>query len=131
MRKRPGGRPRVAGRNGCWRRCWNHRRRSARRRGTPAGTPEEIARRLFTHRERQPPPPTLDPRQAAKQAAFVWRVFAPPRDPDLEARLPGLAPPTLALFGTRDSLIPPNMGHLYKELIPDCHLVFVYDAIAA
>ena len=45
--------------------------------------------------------------------------------------MPGLAPPTLALFGTRDSVIPPDMGHLYKELIPDCHLVFVYDAIAA
>ena len=94
----------------------------------PAGTPEEMARRLFAHPERQPPLPTVDPLQAAKQAAFVRRVFGPPRDPDLEARLPGLAPPTLALFGTLDSIIPPDLGHLYKELIPDCNLVFVYDA---
>jgi len=25
-------------------------------------------------------------------------------------------------------MIPPDLGHLYKEFIPDCHLVFVYDA---
>jgi pimeloyl-ACP methyl ester carboxylesterase len=24
--------------------------------------------------------------------------------------------------------IPPGIGHIYKELIPNCHLVFVYDA---
>ena len=93
----------------------------------PAGTPEEMARRLFAHPERQPPLPAIDPQQAAKQTAFVRRVFGPPRDPDLEARLPGLAPPTLALFGTLDTMIPPDLGHLYKEFIPDCHLVFVYE----
>jgi pimeloyl-ACP methyl ester carboxylesterase len=94
----------------------------------PAGTPEEMARRLFAPPERQPPLPTIDPQQAAKEAALLRRVLGPPRDLELEARLPGLAPPTLALFGTRDAMIPPDMGHLYKELIPDCHLVFVYDA---
>jgi pimeloyl-ACP methyl ester carboxylesterase len=94
----------------------------------PAGTPAEMARRLFAHPERQPPLPTIDPQQAAKQAAFVRRVFGPPRDPDLETRLPGLATPTLALFGTLDTVIPPDLGHLYKELIPDCYLVFIYDA---
>ena len=31
-------------------------------------------------------------------------------------------------FGTVDRVIPPDMGHLYKELMPNCHLVFVYDA---
>jgi len=94
----------------------------------PAGTQEEMARRLFAHPDRQPPLPAIDPQQAAQQATFVRRVFGPPRDPELEARLPGLAPPTLVLFGTRDAMISPDMGHLYKELIPDCHLVFVYDA---
>jgi pimeloyl-ACP methyl ester carboxylesterase len=94
----------------------------------PAGTPEEMARRLFAHPERQPPLPAVDPQQAEKQRAFVQRVFGPPRDPDLEARLPDLTTPTLVLFGTRDAMIPPDMGRLYKELIPNCHLVFVYDA---
>jgi abhydrolase domain-containing protein 14 len=49
-------------------------------------------------------------------------------DADLESRLPHLATPTLALFGTRDDVIPPTMGRFYKELMPNCHLVFVYDA---
>ena len=39
-----------------------------------------------------------------------------------------LATPTLVLFGTRDRVIPPEMGRYYKELMPNCHLVFVYDA---
>ena len=39
-----------------------------------------------------------------------------------------LATPTLVLFGTLDSVIPPDMGRCYKELMPNCHLVFVYDA---
>jgi len=94
----------------------------------PADTPEEMARRLFAHPERQPPLPAVDPQQAAKQAAFVRRVLGPPRDPNLEAQLPGLAPPTLVLFGTLDAIVPPDLGHYYKKLIPDCHLVFVYDA---
>jgi pimeloyl-ACP methyl ester carboxylesterase len=93
-----------------------------------AGTPEELARRLFAHAERQPPQPAIDPQQMAKEVEFVRRVLGPPRDLDLEARLPGLAPPTLALFGTLDSIIPPDIGHVYKELIPNCQLVFVYDA---
>ena len=32
------------------------------------------------------------------------------------------------LFGTLDGVIPPEMGRLYKTLLPNCHLVFVYDA---
>jgi hypothetical protein len=31
------------------------------------------------------------------------------------------------LFGTVDRVIAPNMGHIYKELMPNYHLVFVYD----
>jgi hypothetical protein len=25
-------------------------------------------------------------------------------------------------------MIPPDFGHLYKQMIPDCYLIFVYDA---
>jgi pimeloyl-ACP methyl ester carboxylesterase len=37
-------------------------------------------------------------------------------------------PSTLVLFGTLDAVIPPEMGDFYKELRPNSHLVFVYDA---
>ena len=56
------------------------------------------------------------------------RLRGPNRDADLEHRLRNLTTPTLVLFGTVDGVIPAEMGHLYKELMPNCHLVFVYDA---
>ena len=56
------------------------------------------------------------------------RLRGPDRDADLEAQLRSLPVPTLVLFGTLDGVIPPEMGRFYKELLPNCHLVFVYDA---
>ncbi|TMJ75910.1 MAG: hypothetical protein E6G73_06175 [Alphaproteobacteria bacterium] len=64
----------------------------------------------------------------AKQQKLVGRLRGPNRDRDLEIQLSQLKAPTLVVFGTRDRLIPPEMGHFYKELMPNCHLVFVYDA---
>lgn len=94
----------------------------------PANSPEELARLLFAHPERMPPLPPVDPAVQARTGALVGRLMGPARDADLEARLHDLAVPTLVLFGTLDRMIPPEMGHLYKELMPNCHLVFVYDA---
>jgi pimeloyl-ACP methyl ester carboxylesterase len=36
--------------------------------------------------------------------------------------------PVLVLFGTEDRMIPSTMGALYREKIPKCHFVLVYDA---
>ena len=94
----------------------------------PSGTPEEMARRLYAHPERLGPLAAPDPAVQAKTRALVQRLRGPDRDPDLERRLPELSTPTLVLFGTLDAVIPPAMGHFYKELIPNAHLVFVYDA---
>src|SRR2546428_10444044 len=58
-------------------------------------------------------------------------VSGPDRDADLESRLPGLATPTLVLCGTRDRGVAPALGRVYKELLPNGHLVFVYDAAQA
>ena len=93
-----------------------------------SGTPAERARQLYAHPERMPPLPELDPEITAKQQALVRRLIGPDRDRDLETQLPQLKAPTLVVFGTRDTMIPPEMGRFYKELIPNCHLVFVYDA---
>jgi pimeloyl-ACP methyl ester carboxylesterase len=97
---------------------------------TPTGTPEEIARRLFAHPERLTLPP-IDPAVRAKSQALVQRLRGPDRDTDLEARLPELATPTLVLFGTLDGVISPAMGRVYKDLLLNCSLVFVYDAAHA
>jgi pimeloyl-ACP methyl ester carboxylesterase len=94
----------------------------------PGGTPEEMARRLYAHPERQMPLSFPDPAVRMKQGALVARLFGPGRDADLERRLRDLATPTLVLFGTLDRVIPPEMGRFYKELLPNAHLVFVYDS---
>lgn len=94
----------------------------------PSGSPEEMARRLYAHPERLSPISPPDPAVQAKTRALVARLRGPNRDADLERQLPGLATPTLVLFGTVDRVISPDMGHIYKELMPNCHLVFVYDA---
>ena len=95
---------------------------------SPSGTPEEMARWLFAHPERVPAMPPPDPAVRAKTQALVARLRGPDREADLEARLAGLAAPTLVLFGTLDRVIAPAMGRFYKDLIPNCHLMFVYDA---
>jgi pimeloyl-ACP methyl ester carboxylesterase len=93
-----------------------------------SGTPEQIARRLYAHPERISAAPAVDPAQAAQALALVRRLLGPGRDVMLEDRLRDLATPTLVVFGTLDSVIAPDMGRIYKELMPNCHLVFVYDA---
>jgi pimeloyl-ACP methyl ester carboxylesterase len=100
--------------------------------GPPSGSPDEIApNRLYAHPERLPPVPPPDSAIWAKTGPLVMRLRGPDRDADLERQLRDLATPTLVLFGTVDGVIPPEMGHLYKELMPNCHLVFVYDAAHA
>jgi pimeloyl-ACP methyl ester carboxylesterase len=94
----------------------------------PSGSPEEMARRLYAHPERLPPMPPPDPAVQAKTRQLVARLRGPDRDAELERPLASLATPTLVLFGTADRVIPSDMGHIYKELMPNCHLVFVYDA---
>ena len=94
----------------------------------PAGTPEEMARRLHAHPERLGPLPVVDPAVRTKMAALAARLRGPDRDDELERALRDLATPTLVLFGTVDQVIPPEMGRFYTELLPNAHLVFVYDA---
>jgi pimeloyl-ACP methyl ester carboxylesterase len=94
----------------------------------PPGPPEEMARRLYGHPERMPLLPAADPAVVAKQEALVNRLRGLGRDPQLERRTRELDTPTLVVFGTLDRIIPPEMGRHYKEIMPNCHLVFVYDA---
>ena len=93
-----------------------------------SGSPEEIAQRLYAHPDRVPSAPAVEPAMTARRLTFLRRLRGPARDTALEEGLRGLAIPTLVLFGTQDKVIPAEMGRIYKELIPDAHLVFVYDA---
>ncbi len=48
--------------------------------------------------------------------------------PELEDRLADLNVPVLVLFGTLDRVIPPEAGRIYREKLPNCHFILVYDA---
>ena len=94
----------------------------------PSGSPDSVARLVYAHPERMPPRPPVDPVIAARRLTMTKRLHGPARDPDLEARMRGLTTPLLAVFGTRDTLIRPELARIYKDLMPHAHLVFVYDA---
>jgi pimeloyl-ACP methyl ester carboxylesterase len=93
-----------------------------------SGSPAEFAHRVYADAEQIPSAPPVKPTVAARRLRFVRLLCGPGRDRVLEERLRGLGMPTLVLFGTRDEVIPATMGRVYKELIPNAHLVFVYDA---
>lgn len=94
----------------------------------PRLSPEERRALLYAHPERMTLPPPPAPDVVAKQEELVGRLMGPPRDEALEAHLPELQVPTLVLFGTEDRVVPPEMGRHYRELLPSCSLIFVYDA---
>lgn len=50
------------------------------------------------------------------------------RDPELEARLSDIKAPTLVLVGTLDRSGAREVGHTFREKIPTCHLLLVYEA---
>jgi pimeloyl-ACP methyl ester carboxylesterase len=46
----------------------------------------------------------------------------------LKEHLASLETSVLALFGTRDPIVPAEMARVYRAQIPHCHVVFVYNA---
>jgi pimeloyl-ACP methyl ester carboxylesterase len=93
--------------------------------------PEEAAKLLYTHPERQPKAPPPPRELVAKHAALTSRLLGPPRDAPFEAQLATLPHPVLALFGTADRVTPPEGAHLFREILPNCHIIMVYDAAHA
>jgi pimeloyl-ACP methyl ester carboxylesterase len=83
---------------------------------------------LFAHPENAPARPPLDPVNVAKEMALVQRIMGASRDTELEGRLGEVQPLTLVVFGTADKVVPPAMGRIYRERMPNCHYVLVYDA---
>jgi pimeloyl-ACP methyl ester carboxylesterase len=59
-------------------------------------------------------------------------LLSPPlasvQDPELGARLREVKAPTLVLVGTRDRSGSREAGHIFREKLPSCHLLLVYDA---
>jgi pimeloyl-ACP methyl ester carboxylesterase len=91
----------------------------------------EILGLLHAHPERRLDTTPLSPEVQGKQLELVERLIGPPRDAELEAAMRELHVPTLVLFGTEDRLTPPELGRHYREILPNCQFVIVYDAAHA
>lgn len=89
-------------------------------------SPQELAKALYADPEKAPPPDP--PEVVAKQRKLIARLSGPNRDPELIERMGALTLPVLVLFGTRDGLIPASMAPLYRQLLINCYVVYVYGA---
>jgi pimeloyl-ACP methyl ester carboxylesterase len=96
-----------------------------------ATTEEEKLALLHAHPERLKHSAPVAPEIDAKQRAVVERLSGPKREAELEAAMAGIKIPVMAVFGTKDRLNPPEIAHIYKEIMPSCHLMMVYDAAHA
>jgi pimeloyl-ACP methyl ester carboxylesterase len=93
-------------------------------------SPEDLRRRLYGNPEQAPP--TDDPEVRQRQMQVMARLTKGVSwDSELEQRLGDVEAATLVLFGTQDGLVPPEMGRVYKERIPQAFLVYVYQAAHA
>jgi pimeloyl-ACP methyl ester carboxylesterase len=90
-----------------------------RREAAPPLSAAELKAALHAHPERHPDPPRARP------------IAEPEGGEELERRLGDLKLPVLALFGTNDPIAPPECADRYRALLPDCNLMFVYDAAHA
>jgi len=107
-------------------------------------TPQSYARRIATALETMGLARFDVMGQGAGSEAALWLGLARPaatgaivlaaptaltgRDMGLEGRLGDMKRPVLALFGTNDRTAPPEEGGRYRTLLPDCHLMFVYES---
>jgi pimeloyl-ACP methyl ester carboxylesterase len=94
---------------------------------SPPG-PADIRRALFAHPERLAAREPPDPEVVRKQQALLTRLLDSVDQEALRERVREVRVPTLVLFGTEDGLYPPEMGRTYRELMPNCSFVLVYDA---
>ncbi len=97
----------------------------------PAGGPAAMKAALHAHPDQHPDLPGYAEGVLEKQHALVGRAMGPPRDQDFETALGELDTPVLACFGTEDKVMPPEVARIYAELLPNCHLMMIYDAAHA
>lgn len=94
----------------------------------PFVTPDQMGTLMFAHPENAPAEPPVEPANIAKGIALAQRIKGTSRDTELEEKLGEVQAYTLVVFGTAHKIVPPAMGRTYRELIPNCHYVMVYDA---
>jgi pimeloyl-ACP methyl ester carboxylesterase len=94
----------------------------------PSMAPDHIGKLMFAHPENAPAQLPVDPAHVTKEMALLQRLKGTSRDTELEGKLGEVQTLTLVVFGTADKMVPPAMGRTYRERMPNCHYVLVYDA---
>jgi pimeloyl-ACP methyl ester carboxylesterase len=94
----------------------------------PSVTPDQLGKLLLAHPENAPAQLPLDPTNLTKEMVLLQRIQGASRDTALEGKLGEVQTQTLVVFGTADQVVPPAMGRTYRERMPNCHYVLVYDA---
>jgi pimeloyl-ACP methyl ester carboxylesterase len=97
----------------------------------PAGGLAAMKAALHAHPDQHPDLPAYADGVLEKQHTLVGRVMGPPRDEAFETALGDLDIPVLACFGTEDKVMPTEVAHIYADLLPNCHLMMIYDAAHA
>ncbi len=87
-------------------------------------TPEAMARLMLAHPE-QIELPSMSELVRDQERELLRRLDT---SSGAEDSLPGLRCATLVVFGQEDRLVLPEAARLYKELVPNCNISFVYDA---
>jgi pimeloyl-ACP methyl ester carboxylesterase len=94
---------------------------------TPASlSPSQLRDALYAHPEHAPTPEP--PEVVHRQLALLARLSGPNQDSELMGRMRRMTLPVLVLFGTQDGLISPEIAPLYKELLINCYVIYVYAA---
>jgi pimeloyl-ACP methyl ester carboxylesterase len=89
--------------------------------------PPDIEGALFANANGERPP-SSPPELAARRHWLVDRLLTALDEDALRAALAGLELPTLVVCGTEDGLFGAGQGRIYRQLMPNCAFVLLYDA---
>ena len=89
-------------------------------------TPELAAQAMLAHPENASH--RLPPARRTTALAGLWQEWYGADRDDTEGLLSRLECPTLAVFGQEDRLTSREAAGLWRELVPNCNVCFVYDA---
>jgi pimeloyl-ACP methyl ester carboxylesterase len=91
--------------------------------------PDQVVSAFRTHPERGLPMAPLDPEFMDRVWPTVMRLMGDGTlDAAFERRLTAIETRTLVMFGQNDGVINPINGRTYRRLMPNCVLMYVYDA---
>jgi len=99
----------------------------------PDSDPSELAARFRANPDREPrfsqPVPTAN----AQQWPFVEKLLSSRAEYDtgIAEKLQNCSVRTLVVFGDRDGIIPPSNGRIYRRIMPNCALIYLYGAAHA